>query len=551
MADGQGSIATAIVDAVGGARGSNDPARVAAALLCVPASDLEAFLHARFEAESLGPPLTTGLGASPGAASGRLVLSADEALDAADAGHSVILVRTETTPDDVMGMQVSAGILTTRGGITSHAAVVARGWGIPAVVGAADIVLVDDGVRIADRHLPRGTVMSIDGRSGHVYAGAGTTSTDTAPDELDVLLGWADVARWSARRPVRVRANADTADDAAHARRMGAEGIGLCRTEHMFLADDRLPLVRRFILSDDPGDEAALLAELEVAQRADFAGILREMAGRPVTVRLLDPPLHEFLPDLEPLVAAEARGELDELMRAELAAARRLHEVNPMIGTRGVRLGVVRPGLYQMQVRALLRAVGDVTSEGIAADVEVMIPLVVDASEMSLARRWVEEAAASVEFTGTVTTGSMIETPRAALLADRLATVSDFFSFGTNDLTQLTFGFSRDDVGSKLLPRYVSDGLLDGDPFDSVDVDGVGWLVRHACEEARRVRPTMKIGVCGEHAGDPASARLFVDCGVDYVSCSPYRVPVTRLAVAQALVAAGLVDSDALAALGH
>jgi pyruvate,orthophosphate dikinase len=546
------TLADAIVDAVRAAAGSGDGAAVATALTAVPASAVSSFLHASFaDTGATRTALTIGLGASPGAASGVIALTADDALDLGDAGHDVILVRNETTPDDVMGMQASRGILTTRGGITSHAAVVARGWGIPAVVGAGEIVFDDHGLRIGDVAISAGTEISIDGRTGEVFLGAAPTATVEAPAELDTLLAWADRVRAAAVPPVVVRANADNAADAAHARRMGAEGIGLCRTEHMFLADDRLPLVRRFILTDDPTEEHALLAELEGVQRADFEGILREMDGLPVTVRLLDPPLHEFLPELERLVVAEALGTLDDLTRAELAAVRRLHEVNPMIGTRGVRLGVVRPGVYQMQVRALLRAMNTVEAEGTRTAVELMIPLVVDVTEMHLARQWVDEAVADIGFTGTLAVGAMLETPRAAILADELAAASDFFSFGTNDLTQLTFAFSRDDVGSRLVPEYVRSGLLPTDPFESLDAAGVGRLMRFACEGARRTKPAMKLGVCGEQAGDPASARFLVGCGIDYVSCSPYRVPVTRLAVAQALLADGRVTVDALAAIAR
>ena len=544
------ALADAIVAAVRTAAGSSDGRAVAAALTAVPAGAVDSFLHASFaDAGAARTALTIGLGASPGAASGVIALTADDALDLGDAGHDVILVRNETTPDDVMGMQAARGILTTRGGITSHAAVVARGWGIPAVVGAGEIVLDDRGLRIGDLVVAAGAEISIDGRTGEVFLGAASTSTSDAPAELDTLLAWADRVRAAAVPPVVVRANADNAADAAHARRMGAEGIGLCRTEHMFLADDRLPLVRRFILTDDPAEERALLDALEAAQRHDFEGILREMDGLPVTVRLLDPPLHEFLPELERLVVAEALGTLDDITRAELAAVRRLHEVNPMIGTRGIRLGVVRPGVYQMQVRALLRAMATVEAEGVVTAVELMIPLVVDVAEMRLARGWVDEAAMAVGFTGQLAVGAMVETPRAAILADELAGASDFFSFGTNDLTQLTFAFSRDDVGSRLVPEYVRSGLLTADPFESLDAHGVGRLMRFACDGARRVKPTMKLGVCGEQAGDPASARFLVGCGIDYVSCSPYRVPVTRLAIAQALIADGRVSPEALAAI--
>ncbi|HAP76650.1 MAG TPA: pyruvate, phosphate dikinase [Acidimicrobiaceae bacterium] len=539
------SLAHTIRDAVQRALAGGG-AEIAEAVLAVPADELGTFLHADFANGDGRTLLTTALGASPGAASGIIVLSADDALDAADEGKAVILVRNETVPDDVLGMQCSKGILTTRGGLTSHAAVVARGWGIPAVVGAGEIVIDDAGLHIGDLLVPPGTEISIDGRTGEVFLGGADTSVVEAPAELQALLDWADRIRAGATVPVAVRANADNAADAAHSRRMGAEGIGLCRTEHMFLADDRLPLVRRFILTDDPTEERAALADLEAAQEADFEGILREMDPMPVTVRLLDPPLHEFLPSLERLVVAEALGELDDDGRHELAAVRRLHEVNPMIGTRGVRLGVVKPGVYQMQMRALLRAMAAVTKQGCTPDVEVMIPLVVDPREMALARTWVADACATVGYTGAIKVGAMLETPRAALVAGELAEVSDFFSFGTNDLTQLMFAFSRDDVGSRLIPEYLRADLLDADPFDSLDQVGVGRIIRQACSSARDARANIKIGVCGEQAGHPESAKFLVACGVDYVSCSPYRVPIARLAVAQALLENGSVEPAAL-----
>jgi len=317
----------------------------------------------------------------------------------------------------------------------------------------------------------------------------------------------------------------------------------------MFLADDRLPLVRRLILSDDPSTEIEALRDLEAAQQVDFEGILTAMDGLPVTVRLLDPPLHEFLPDLERLVVAEALGELDDDGRRALAAVRRLHAVNPMIGTRGVRLGVVRPGVYQMQVRALARAMAASTNAGRSPRVEVMIPLVVDPGEMQMARGWVVEALDAVGFAGDISVGAMLETPRAALVAGELAEVSDFFSFGTNDLTQLVFAFSRDDVGSQLIPAYLKAGLLERDPFESLDQIGVGRIIRHACTHARDAKAAIKIGVCGEQAGDPRSAAFLVECGVDYVSCSPYRVPIARLAVAQALLATDRVSDAELEAI--
>jgi phosphoenolpyruvate-protein kinase (PTS system EI component) len=444
-------------------------------------------------------------------------------------------------------MQASKGILTMRGGMVSHAAVVARGWGIPAVVGSADVHIDAGAVTIGTTVLRAGDEITVDGSTGAVYAGRLEVGGSTPPPELDRLLGWADDV---ARGHVQVRVNADNEGDAGHGRRRGAQGIGLCRTEHMFLAGDRLPIMRRFILSDDPATEAAALEELEEAQTADFERLLDAMDGLPVTVRLLDPPLHEFLPDLLDLVAREARGELDDAQCAELKAARRLHEANPMIGTRGVRLGVVRSGVYEMQVRALCSAAATLFERGKRPHVEVMIPLIVDAEELRIARSWVTsvlvelghpELAADV-----VTVGAMIETPRAALTAGALAEHADFFSFGTNDLTQMTYAFSRDDVESRLLPAYQQHGILPANPFAVLDQEGVGELVRIAVAASRAVKPGIKLGACGEHAGHPESADFLVRLGLDSVSCSPFRVPMARLGVAQALLACGRVDLAAV-----
>ena len=541
--DDADALTELIVAAVTEARDPFTDTTVADAILRIPAGELSTFMHARFDPDGDHTILTTGLPASPGAASGRIVTSAEAAVEAADRGIDVILVRTETTPDDVLGMQSARGILTARGGLVSHAAVVARGWGIPAVVGAGDVVVVDGGIRIGDDFHATGTEISIDGRTGNVMEGAVVASTRSAPPELEMLLRWADLIR--AGR-VGVRANADTAEDATHARHLGAEGIGLCRTEHMFLAEQRLRLVRRLILSDDPTHERKILQELDAVQQADFASIIAAMDGLPVTVRLLDPPLHEFLPDYERLVVAEATGTLDDESRAELAAVRRLRETNPMIGTRGVRLGVVKPGVYQMQVRALARAVGEALAAGRNPLVEVMIPLVIGADELAMARGWVLEALdeAGVADFDAVSIGAMVETPRAALVAADLSAHADFFSFGTNDLTQLTFAFSRDDVEVRLLPAYLEAGVLPFNPFDQLDQEGVGRLIEMTCTDARAVKPEIKIGICGEQAGDPASARFLVDAGVDYVSCSPYRVPIARLAVAQALLDADRVPDE-------
>jgi phosphoenolpyruvate-protein kinase (PTS system EI component) len=539
-----GDVADRIVTAVRAAAAASDQLAVAAALHSVQPVDLARFFHARLEPVT-AEPLTVGLPASPGAASGRMVLSANAALDAAQHGDAVVLVRRETTPEDVLGMQVSAGLLTSRGGLVSHAAVVARGWGIPAVVGAADVHIDGDAVTIGDTVLHEGDIVTIDGSTGNVYAGRLATNAEDAPPELEQLLSWADAV---AAGHVEVRVNADTGGDAGLGRRRGARGIGLCRTEHMFLAADRLPIMRRFILSDDAETDASALASLEDAQTADFEALLMEMDGLPVTVRLLDPPLHEFLPDLLELTAREARAELDDTGRIELAAVRRLHEVNPMLGTRGVRLGVMRSGIYEMQVRALCRAAATLFERGHTPRVELMIPLVIDAEELRIARSWVtgvlDEIGHPELASDAVTVGAMLETPRAALTAAALAEHADFFSFGTNDLTQLTYAFSRDDVESRLLPAYQALGILPANPFAVLDQHGVGELVRIACDAARAVKPGIKLGVCGEHAGDPSSADFLVRLGIDSVSCSPFRIPLARLGIAQALLSSGRVDID-------
>ena len=496
---------------------------------------LEQILHPRLTGEQMDP-LTTGLAASPGAAVGVAVFTADDAVERARAGQSVILVRKETNPEDVHGMLAASGILTSRGGLVSHAAVVARGWGKPAVVGADAVVVEGRRFRVGDVVVAEGDVISIDGSSGQVIVGAATLSVPEPTPEFDTILSWADALR---RGRLSVRANADNGPDAALARRYGAEGIGLCRTEHMFLREDRLPVVRRMILAETPDEEAAALEELRRVQHVDFLEILEVMDGLPVTVRLLDPPLHEFLPkvgDLDLRAATVGLTPEEERLRH---AASVWAEANPMIGIRGVRLAVMKPGLYAMQVRALLDAVSDRVAAGGRPVVEVMIPLTVSKEEMALARSWVIEAAEELSVTSMLLIGTMIETPRAALIADEMARVSDFFSFGTNDLTQMTFGFSRDDVEAKMMPRYVAEGLLVGDPFESIDVAGVGRLVRSAVERARSVKRRIPIGVCGEHGGDPASIEFFASAGFDYVSCSPYRVPVARLAAAHAVIGTG------------
>ncbi len=529
---------------------------------------LSAVLHPQFAGGGHGV-VAKGLAASPGAAVGRAYFTADDAEAAARRGEHVVLVRNETSPEDVHGMLAAEGILTARGGLVSHAAVVARGWGKPAVVGAEALRIGRHAFSVGGVTVQEGDWISIDGSSGDVVVGKVALTAAEPPPEFDVLLRWADEIR---EGELGVRANADTGEDAANARRMGAEGIGLCRTEHMFFGEDRLPVVRRMILAEGEDEEREALEQLREVQREDFAAILEAMDGLPVTVRLLDPPLHEFLPSTEELAVKAATSGLDDEERELYEAAKSWEEANPMLGIRGVRLGVIKPGLYAMQVRALMQAAHERAAAGGHPVVEIMIPLTVAKEELALARSWVEQAIAEAgkgedegggERHGTngrrgrsrrprtsangaavdIQIGTMIETPRAALRAGEIAEVADFFSFGTNDLTQMTFGFSRDDVEGRMMSAYLDRGLLSRNPFETVDADGVGELVREGTARGRATRPDLKVGVCGEHGGDPASIAFFYGAGLDYVSCSPYRVPVARLAAAQAVVAAGGADA--------
>ncbi len=509
----------------------------------VTAEHLEQVLHPQVGGGDVHV-IATGLAASPGAGVGKAYFTADAAAEAAERGEAVILVRTETSPEDVHGMIVAKGILTSRGGLVSHAAVVARGWGTPAVVGADAVHITGTSFEAGGVTVHEGDMISVDGSTGRVMLGAVEVTVAEPPPAFETVLGWADDVR---RGEMAVRANADTGADAANARRFGAEGIGLCRTEHMFLAEDRLPIVRRMIMAETVDEETAALEELRVAQKADFYEVLEAMDGLPVTIRLLDPPLHEFLPRTEELLikASKPAGLTDE-ERKLLKAAEAWHEFNPMLGVRGVRLGVIKPGLYAMQVRALMEAAADRVAAGGTPIVEIMIPLTVGREELALARGWVESAVATARAaeSGTngvsravdVTIGTMIETPRAALRADEIAEEADFFSFGTNDLTQMTFGFSRDDVESRLMPAYLAQGLLKRNPFETIDAAGVGELVKLAAQRGRAAKPGLKLGVCGEHGGDPESITFFHDAGLDYVSCSPFRVPIARLSAAQAIL---------------
>jgi pyruvate,orthophosphate dikinase len=522
----------------------------------ITADHLEQVLHPQFAATG-HDVLVRGLGASPGAAVGRVYLTADDAEAAAGRGEPVVLVRSETSPEDVHGMLAAEGILTARGGLVSHAAVVARGWGKPAVVGAEALRMAAHSFSVGDVVVKEGDWISVDGTTGTVVLGQVALTEGDLPPEFETVLGWADDIRAG---HLGVRANADNGPDAANARRHGAEGIGLCRTEHMFLAEDRLPIVRRMILASSPEDEESALEELRLAQREDFESILEAMDGLPVTIRLLDPPLHEFLPDVQELAVKEATTGLSAEEQRLYDAARAWHEFNPMLGTRGVRLGVIKPGLYAMQVRALMEAALQRTEVGGHPVVEIMIPLTVNREELTLARSWVEAAVEEAKAAAgrarkapasappatkkaprrgsvEVLIGTMIETPRAALVAGEIAEEADFFSFGTNDLTQMTFGFSRDDVEGRMMSAYLEAGLLKRNPFETVDAEGVGELVRLGVERGRATSPSLKIGVCGEHGGDPESIQIFARAGLDYVSCSPFRVPIARLSAAQAVLA--------------
>ncbi|NBO56516.1 MAG: pyruvate, phosphate dikinase, partial [Actinobacteria bacterium] len=440
-------------------------------------------------------------------------------------------------------MMVAKGILTSRGGLVSHAAVVARGWGTPAVVGAEAVKISGNKFEVNGTVVKEGDWISLDGTTGEVIVGKMELSASKPPKEFNTVLKWADEVR---KGKLAVRANADTGEDATKARELGAEGIGLCRTEHMFLAPDRLPVVRRMILADTPEEEAKALEELRKVQKEDFIDILKAMSGLPVTVRLLDPPLHEFLPRVDELEIKKATAGLSKEEEKLLATAHAWAEFNPMIGTRGVRLGVVKPGLYEMQVRALMEAAIEVAAKGFKPVVEIMIPLTVTRDELALARSWVETAIKEVagkKSGAKVSIGTMIETPRAALRADELAEEADFFSFGTNDLTQLTFGFSRDDVESRMMPAYLELGLLKRNPFETIDQTGVGELVEIGAQRGRKAKKGIKLGVCGEHGGDPESIGLFYRAGLNYVSCSPYRVPIARLASAQAVIGGAKSDT--------
>lgn len=532
------------------------------ALLRVSGLQLSMLLFPQFEKKLAPPALTKGMAASPGAAVGRAVFDSSTATEWAAKGESVILIRRETNPDDLAGMLASVGILTSRGGKTSHAAVVARGLGKTAVCGAEEIEVNENGkfALIRNIQINEGEYLSIDGSTGEVfnskipvspssvvqYLQFGITKAIEGKDldtvelikSVDRLLRHAD-----RRRKLVVRANADTDEDAAIARKFGAQGIGLCRTEHMFLGDRRV-LIERVILAKNSIERERALADLMPLQKSDFTKILEEMDGYTTTIRLLDPPLHEFLPDIGELkvksALAHERGKVNQEVDELLSAVEKMHESNPMLGLRGVRLGLISPGLYDLQVKAIAEAMAELISKGKNPKVEIMIPLVGSHMELKIARKSAEEVILRVSQEHKtelpIEIGTMIELPRAALTANRIAAVADFFSFGTNDLTQTTWGFSRDDVEAEFFSRYLELGVFTISPFETIDQFGVGELVRIAVERGRNVNPKLHLGVCGEHGGDPESIHFFHEVGLDYVSCSPFRVPIARLEAGRAAV---------------
>ena len=506
------------------------------AIMRLEPTALDRLLHPTLDTGAEYEVLATGLPASPGAASGQIVLSSDEAEELKNQGKSVILVRVETSPDDIHGMHAASGIVTSRGGMTSHAAVVARGMGCPCVSGAGGLMIdyTSQTVTAGSVTLNKGDVITIDGGSGKIIVGKVPMRQPELSGEFAELMQWADAAR-----RMKVRANAETPRDATQAHEFGAEGIGLCRTEHMFFDHERIMVVRQMILSEEPEDRRQALAKLLPMQRADFVQLFKIMKGRPVTIRLLDPPLHEFLPHNEHDISetASATGIDKAKLHRRLVE---LREFNPMLGHRGCRLAVTYPEIPEMQARAIFEAAieaGKETGEHVTP--EVMIPLVAIRQEFDIIKKIIDDEAKAVqEETGETLcyqVGTMIEVPRAALQAGEIAKGAEFFSFGTNDLTQTAFGISRDDA-AKFINEYVAKGLLEADPFVTLDKDGVGELVKIATAQGRETRPDIKLGICGEHGGDPASVAFCEEIGLDYVSCSPFRVPVARLAAAQAAI---------------
>ena len=511
------------------------------AVLRIEAKSLDQLLHPAFDADALkgGNQIGEALPASPGAAAGRIYFNADDAVAAHAAGSRVILVRQETSPEDIEGMHAAEGVLTMRGGMTSHAAVVARGMGTCCVSGCGDLKVHEEEkfIELGGHVIKEGDYISLDGSTGKIYLGDIPTVEASISGNFERIMNWAD----SFRR-LKVRTNADTPEDAANAVRMGAEGIGLTRTEHMFFNPDRIPKIRKMILSDTVEEREAALNELIPFQKGDFKGIYKAMEGRPVTIRFLDPPLHEFVPTTEEDIA-ELAAEMGLEVAAVKARCDALHEFNPMMGHRGCRLAVTFPEIAKMQTRAVMEAAIEVNAEeGYNIIPEIMVPLVGDKKELAFVKKTIVETAEKVkEEKGSdiqYHIGTMIEIPRAALMADEIAEEAEFFSFGTNDLTQMTFGFSRDDAG-KFLTDYYKSKIYESDPFAHLDQNGVGQLIQMAAEKGRKVRPDIKLGICGEHGGDPASIEFCNKVGLSYVSCSPFRVPIARLAAAQAAIKNG------------
>lgn len=504
-------------------------------ILRVDPRRVEQLLHPMVDPKAEKVVLTKGLPASPGAAWGKVIFDADEAADLSEAGEAVILVRDETSPDDIRGMARSRGILTARGGMTSHAAVVARGIGKPCVVGAEEIEVdyKENLFRVRNVVVKKGDIITIDGSTGEVLLGKVPTIDPEFFEEFNELLKWADEIRW-----IGVRANADTPVDAQRARKFGAEGIGLCRTEHMFFEGERIYAMQEMILAKNKEEREKALAKLLPMQREDFKGLFKAMDGFPVTIRLLDPPLHEFVP--------KTKEQMEELSKRtgipieEIAAkSEALREANPMLGHRGCRLGIVYPEITEMQARAIFEAACECVKEGIKVMPEIMVPIVSVKEELDHQKAIIDKVAKEVMSERGIeidySVGTMIELPRACMTADKIAQTAEFFSFGTNDLTQTTFGFSRDDVG-KFVPKYIELGILKDDPFQVLDQEGVGSLVKIGIEKGRSTRPNLKVGICGEHGGEPSSVEFCHRVGMDYVSCSPFRVPIARLAAAQAVI---------------
>ena len=514
------------------------------AILRVEPNQLNQLLHRRIDPQAKLEVIAKGLPASPGAAYGKVVFTADEAEELGKKGESVILVRTETTPDDIHGMVEAQGVLTSRGGMTSHAAVVARGMGKACVAGCSvlNINIKKENISVNDLVIKKDEFITIDGGTGEVFLGKVPTIEPKMSKEFETLLSWANEIK-----RLGVYANADTPEDAKKARELGAEGIGLTRTEHMFMEQDRLPIVQKMIMADNKESRAKALEKLLPVQKGDFLGILEAMEGLPVIIRLLDPPLHEFLPNLEDTLIEVNTLKLknadpDELAKKEklLEIIQSLHEMNPMLGLRGCRLGLLYPEIYEMQVEAIIEAAIELTKEGIKVKPEIMIPLVSHINEFrpicESARKIADEKIKSAGVKLKYKVGTMIELPRAALTADKIAEDAEFFSFGTNDLTQTTFGISRDDAEGKFLLKYVGDKILEENPFEVLDREGVGKLVKLGTELGRETNPNLEVGICGEHGGEPQSVEFCHSVGLNYVSCSPFRVPIARLAAAQAVL---------------